>query len=112
MRTPILLTLLAVAFLIIFNPDMEEFQDFVEAHSERIVQAELGDSAVARALSGAAGGLASRYIDRITERDNYFVFSIYTVDLDGADADAEEWRFLGVAGQFFETERPASLEDD
>lgn len=104
--------LLALIALFIFNPEMEDFQVFVEAQSEQILQQELGDGALGRALSSAGSRLAGSYIERVTERNNYFVFSTYTIDLDGPEGEDEEWRFLGIATHFIELERPASLQDE
>lgn len=112
MRIAVILATIALVALFIFNPEMETFQQFVETHSERLLEREFGDSTLGRALSGVAGSLAGSYVDRITERDNYLVFSIYTIDLDGDRGDEEEWRFLGMAGQFLELEQPASLQED
>lgn len=111
MRTGIVAAVLAVIALAFFNPGMDDFRTFVKAQAEGMIQNEAGDTALGRALSGAGANLASQYVDRITERHNYFVFSTYTVDLDGDDADAEEWKFLGLAGQFVELDRPASMEN-
>ncbi|MEX1055135.1 MAG: DUF4359 domain-containing protein, partial [Rhodothermales bacterium] len=60
---------------------------------------------------GAGANLAGEYVDRITERKNYFVFSTYTIDLDGPDEEGDEWEFVGVADQFIETARPESMEE-
>lgn len=112
MRTPILLAIIALVVLFLFNPEMDDFKVFVEAQSERIMMERTGEGAIGRALSGLGASLAGSYVDRITERRNYGVFSLYTIDFDGADAREEEWRFLGIAGQFIELEQPASLEEE
>ncbi len=110
MRTAIVVVLIALIALYFLNPGMEDFRVFAGTQSERLLERELGDGVLGRALAGAGSALAARHIDRVTERRDYFFFSTYTIDLDGADDEGEEWRFLGVAGQFFETERPASLD--
>ena len=112
MRTPILLAIIALVVLFLFNPEMEDFQVFAEAQSERLMLEQAGESALGRALSGLGASLVGSNIDRFTERQSYGVFSLYTLDFDGDDEHEEEWRFLGIAGQFFELERPASLEEE
>lgn len=112
MKTGLVVTLLALLALYLFNPSMDDFKVFVEGQSERILQRELGDGMLGRALSGAGSRLAGSYIDRVTEREDYFIFSTYTIDLDGAEADKEEWRFLGIGGRFVELDRPAALPDN
>ncbi len=112
MRTGIVIVILAVIALAFFNPEMDDFRTFVRAQAEGMIQREAGDTALGRALSGAGGSLAGQYVDRITERRNYFVFSTYTIDLDGEESDVEEWKFLGLAGRFVELERPDSMEHE
>ena len=110
MRTLLLLIVLAV-LLAIFNPDMAEFKTFVRDRAELLLQRETGESALGRALSGAGASFVGEYVDRVTERTNYFVFSTYTIDLDGPDEEGEEWKFLGIATQFIELNRPDFVEE-
>lgn len=111
MRTGIVVVLLALIALYFYNPTMEDFKLFVQSQSEEILLSETGDTELGRILSDAGSRLAGRYIDRITERTEYFIFSTYTIDLDGADQDEEEWRFLGIGAHFAELQRPKSLRE-
>jgi hypothetical protein len=111
MRTGLVVTILALIALYFYNPTMADFRVFVQAQSEEILLHEAGESEIGRMLSEAGSQLAARYIDRITERRDYFFFSTYTVDLDGADRDEEEWRFLGIGAHFMEIKRPKSLRE-
>lgn len=106
MRTGVVVAMLAVIALAIFNPGMDDFRLFVTDRAEEMILQEAGDTALGRALSGAGGSLAGQYVDRITERHNYILFSTYTIDFDGRESEEERWRFLGLAGQFLELERP------
>lgn len=111
MRTAVAVMILALIALIYFNPGMEEFSLYVEAQSERLLLEETGDNALGRALSGIGSSLAGAYIDRITDRRNYIVFSVYTIDLDGPEEEGDEWRFVGIGGHFIETSSPESLKE-
>lgn len=91
--------------LVLTNPGLDAFSAFVEDRSARILQRETGNSPVGRAIAGAGAGLAASFVDRVSQRQNYFVFSIYTIDLDGTPNDAD-WRFLGVGRQFIELDAP------
>ncbi len=98
---------LAIGGLALTNAGMEAFPAFVEDRSARILQQGTGDSPVGRAIAGAGAGLAGSYVDRVTRRQNYLAFSIYTIDLDGAPDDADyDWRFLGIGRQFTELNAP------
>jgi hypothetical protein len=100
----VILTVVALAF---YNPTMDDFKIFVATQSERILDIEMGDSQLGRALSGFAARLAGQNIDRITDRRNYVVFSTYSINLGGTNG---EWRFVGIGGQFVETRRPGALQ--
>lgn len=110
MRTGIVSALLVVLALAWFNPDMADFRQFVRLESSDILLEETGDSEIGRALSGLGSQLAGSYVDRITTRRNYFLFSSYTVKLGGEESEEDEWRFIGFAAHFFETNRPEFLE--
>ncbi len=106
MRTGLVALTVIVIALAIFNPGMDQFRQFVRQRTELAIEEETGGSMLGRALSGAGASLAGDYVDRVTERENYYLFSTYTIDLDGAQGENQEWRFLGIAGQFFAVDRP------
>jgi hypothetical protein len=113
MKAALVVLVLALFALWFFNPDMDDFKVFVEARSGEILQRELGGGALGEALSGAGARLAGRYIDRITDHDDFLIFSTYTIDLDGDGTEGEEeWEFLGIGGQFVEMDRPASMREE
>ncbi|MEM6785830.1 MAG: hypothetical protein AAF624_19080 [Bacteroidota bacterium] len=104
MRTFFFLVVIA-ALLALSNPTMDDFSDFA------------GDTVAAEITrdgpgwAGALGGLAAgALVDRATERNDYLLASRYTLEL-GDDPD-EAWVFLGIATQFVELQRPASLRED
>lgn len=105
MRTGIVVLVLALIALALFNPDMEDFQLFVETHTEELIQDQVGEGPLSDVLSALGSGFAGEHVDEITTRRNYFIFSTYTIDLDETDRGGD-WRFLGMAGQFLELERP------
>lgn len=104
--------LLGLAALALFNPAPDAFDDYVEARAEEFLSDEIGDSRLGQMLSDLGAGVTRSLVRRVTDRDNYFFFSIYTIDLDGPDADEAEWRFLGLAGRFFELRRPEQREKE
>ncbi len=108
MRTLLLLLLVAV-LLAVFNPGREDFQAFVRDQAGEMIRGQVGGGGLGDALSGLGGSLAASNLNRVTRRDNYYVFSLYTIDLDGPAGEANEWRFLGIATQFIELHRPETL---
>ena len=75
--------------LVATNPGMDAFATFVGEQSERILRAETGDALLGRVIAGAGAGLASSYVDRVTTRQSYLLFSTYTLDLDGTPDDGD-----------------------
>lgn len=108
MRTLLLLALVAV-LLAVFNPRMEDFQAFAREQAADLAGAQVGEGRVGEALGGLLGGAVGRNISRVTRRDNNYLWSTYTVDLDGPTGTANEWKFLGIATQFIELRRPEAL---
>ena len=106
MRTGLVALTVVVIALAIFNPGMDQFRTFIRQRTEVAIQEETGGSMLGRALSGAGASLAGEYVDRVTERENYYLFSTYTIDLDGSAGEQNAWTFLGIAGQFVAVERP------
>lgn len=106
-----LLLIIAAIVLGVLNPSMDDFERFVADHSERLIQEEAGHSEMGDWAAGVGAGLVERYLNRVAERENYVLFSTYTIDLDGPEQDEEHWRFLGIADQFVELERPASFKE-
>ena len=109
MRTGIVVAALAVIALVWFNPDMDDFRLFIETRTEDLIRREAGETPVGGALSRLGSNLAGAYIGEVTDRNNYVVFSTYTIDLDGQESETGDWRFVGIGGRFIETERPESL---
>ncbi len=108
MRT-LLLLILVVALLAISNPDKDDFAEFAREESAELMAGQT-DGVLGGALGRLGGDLIGSQVGRFVSRDNYLVASVYTLDLDGPNANAQDWRFLGVAGQFVELSRPDALE--
>ncbi len=107
MRSLLILILIAV-LLAVFNPDESDFKAFVRDKSGEMVGEQVGGR-LGDVLGSLGGGMAADAVLRVTRRDNYYVFSTYTVDLDGPAATGNEWKFLGIATQFVELHRPDAL---
>jgi len=99
MRTLLVLVVVVVSALIVTNPGMADFEDFVRRHAADRIEQKLGGSGTLSELLGGAGGeLLASNVSRVTERDSYLVCSLYTMDLDRDGRS--NGRALGVAGQF------------
>ena len=106
------LLLIVLGTLALFNPDKDDFAGFIGERAQTIVSDNVRASS--GSLLGTGGGsvvaMLTRELARGSfERSNYFILSTYETDLNGAEHDGGEWKFLGVGGQFFELERPRML---
>jgi len=94
---------LAIAIaMAVLNPSMDDFRTHVEDTIGDRIAAETKSDALQRFGAGAIALLA----EQVTVRKNYFLFSTYTIDLDGPDHTGNDWQFLGVAGTFLQLREP------
>ena len=114
-RILILGLILVAGLLYVLNPGPEKFRLFLT--DELAAQAEqrardAGEDvggqlsgklagAIARRIGREAGDLASNAFDR----EDYYLASVYRVDVNGRRPGGE-WAFLGIANQFFPLESP------
>lgn len=109
----VILLVLAVAvggFLVRYNPGKEEFRDFVKERVEKRLSSELGTERVGRIVTAFGTDVAGAIAARAADRTDYMLFSLYRVDLGADGLTEDEWRFVGVAGSFFELSRPDILQ--
>ena len=98
MRKLLVFVVVVGGFLVVTNPGMGEFQDFVRDHAADRIEQELGSGTLSELLGGAGGELLASNVPRVTERQSYLVCSLYTMDLDRDGRS--NGRALGIAGQF------------
>ncbi|SHK62401.1 DUF4359 domain-containing protein [Rhodothermus profundi] len=106
MRIGLVLLLTVAGVLYLYNPNLQDFQEYVRTQASTHLQRELGNTALGQAFTRAGSDLAALLTRKATRRDNYYFWSIYTIDPDGDDGEQDYWRFLGIGGQFFLIERP------
>jgi len=112
MRALLILAVLA-GTLALFNPGEDDFRSFVTERASEAVSDHAraaGGGLFADVVGSVGGTLAGAVARRAVQRSDYFLFSLYTIDLDGPLRTGEEWRFLGVASQFIPLKQPDSLE--
>ncbi len=106
MKKSLLIGLLFLtAFLYVTNPDKEDFKEYIAARIEREIQKETspGDQTAeifkpfAEGLARLGAGLGATF----SRRDNYYLFSIYTLDLPDPEGGRQAaWKYLGIAKMF------------
>ncbi len=107
MRLLLLIALLIV--LAVTNPGQDDFVEYAEENVAEQIEAEMEEAPVGGLLGELGGFAAGQLVQRFAHRDNYLVASVYTLDFDGRASEEEDWRFLGIAGLFFEISRPDSF---
>ncbi len=112
MRIGLVLLLILAATLALFNPTQDDFRAFVQERMQDTISdhARAASGGLLGEIAGGIGGtLAGALAGRAAQRDNYVVASVYTIDLDGPNRDAQEWKFLGIAGQFIPLKKPEGV---
>lgn len=97
------------AVLFVLNPKPEKFERYVERRVEQRFNEEGANAnRLGRLLTDMGSSVVGSLAARVSDRKNFQLFSIYSVDI-GGDGDPDEaWKFLGVAGQFIEISSPDS----
>ena len=105
MKTTGIIMLILAAVLFATNPDKDDFKEYMAAKiKEEIVKETRDKGEVAGIFKPFAEGLAElggALGTTFTERDNYYLFSIYTFQLP-SNPDEKPVKFLGIAKQFIE----------
>ncbi len=99
--------ILIAGLLYVLNPGPEAFQEFLQAEAAARAREE-GDASgndVTDFLDDRLGRRAARVDVEDVERTDYYVASVYRVDLNGRFPGGE-WEYLGIAGWFTPIEQP------
>ena len=99
--------ILVAGLLYLLNPGPVAFQEFLQAEAAARAR-EAGDASgdgVTDFLDDRLGRRAGRVDVEDVERTDYYVASVYRVDLNGRFPGGE-WEYLGIAGWFTPIERP------
>lgn len=114
-RVLLLGLILAAVVLAAMNPGPEAFTEFLRERIAAEVAGRADEAAGGRLPSGVTDFLADRLgqaaaeaVDQEFMRDNYYVCSVYRVDLN-AWREGGEVEFLGIAGRFFPLRAPEEL---
>ena len=103
MRTVLIFLFVAVVSLIVYNPEMSDFQDYLADAAEK-EHLDKQTSIINQMFTQdtVEPGIAKPVSH--TERNNYFVFSTYKISISDEDQllPPEESRYVGVANMFFE----------
>jgi hypothetical protein len=108
--------MLVAVILTALNPGEEAFKEFLQ---EKLAAEAAGRAAEAtgNVTGGVADFLADRlgravgeYASQAFERDDYYVCSVYRIDVNGREPGGEI-EFLGIANKFFPLKMPEALRD-
>jgi hypothetical protein len=106
MRVGWILLLAIAGVLYLYNPGFRAFEAYLQSQISEQLHRELGSSPVGRAFAERSAALSLALTYKGIHLDNYYLWSIYTVDPDGPDGEQDYWRFLGIGGRFFMITQP------
>jgi hypothetical protein len=90
----VLIALLGLLFAL--NPDMDDFASYYQKRVAASTAKSTGGGTIGKALSSAAGGLASFSAKNLFERQNLFLASTYTL----SSRNTAQEQYLGIAKIF------------
>lgn len=103
------LVLIFAVFLILTNPNKTDFGIFVDTQLNQKLSQQMnaGDDSL-RGVRGLLSGMASKFVVDSTKRQNYYLFSTYTLDVSLINSFNPEipkmLKFVGIANRFFPVE--------
>lgn len=94
------LLIVSLGILFLSNPDMDDFRVFVKQESRRLIQEEVDAPGLGEILSGTGAELAESFVDNVTKRTDYYLFSTYEIDLTPRNPSDKSYTFLGIGDTF------------
>jgi len=82
------------------NPDIDDFRPFIKEEARKIIQDQVNAPGLGDVLSGAGAELAESFVDNVTKRKNYYLFSTYEIDLTPRNRSDKPYTFVGIGGNF------------
>lgn len=103
MRTFFIFLFVALVSLIVYNPEMEDFKAYTETlHAEKAKAAPERTSTLTRMMKQDTVLAGTPELSYATERNNFLIFSTYSITRNTSDNQIEQKRYFGIAGMFFE----------
>lgn len=85
----------------ITNPSEVDFKKYLKEEAKDVVQSKTGLSKPTTSLLvNKLEGLVPKEVDNFIQRENYFVFSIYTVDFSILGSAKYKVKYLGIFTKF------------
>ncbi len=100
-----ILLVITAGVLFLSNPDIHDFKQFIKEEARELLQEEVGASALGQTLTEGGAEIAASFVDKVTDQNNYFLFSTYEVELAPRFGAPKRWLFLGIGGQFINLDK-------
>ncbi len=103
MRTFLIFLFVAIVSLIVYNPEMEDFKTYTETLNAEKAKADPSrTSTITRMMKQDTVLAGVKEQSYATERNNFLIFSTYSITRNLSDSQVEQKRYFGIAGMFFE----------
>lgn len=103
MRTFFIFLFVAIVSLIVYNPEMEDFKAYTETlFAEKAKADPSRTSTITRMMKQDTVLAGVQEQSYATERNNFLIFSTYSITRNTSDNQLEQQRYFGIAGMFFE----------
>ena len=95
------ITAVIIAVLLISNPTKKDFKTYLKMNISKIIQKKINLSeSVSKYIVDKVGGIIPKEADYLIKQENYYIFSIYTIDFSIIGSSKYKLKFIGIFKKF------------
>lgn len=109
MRTFLIFIFVALVSLFVYNPELDDFTTFLDKNIQQTDDQREHTSITDRMFNADTTTADQEPVGYLTKRNNYLLFSTYTLTISDDFRDEELGKYLGIATMFFELGKSENL---
>lgn len=102
MRTFLIFIFVAFVSLFVYNPELDDFRTYLDKNIQQTNNKREHTSITDRMFNADTTTADQNPVGYTTKRNNYVLFSTYTISISDDFRDEELGKYLGIATMFFE----------
>ncbi|MFK7846656.1 MAG: hypothetical protein AB8G77_15250 [Rhodothermales bacterium] len=109
MRTFLIFIFVALVSLFVYNPELDDFTSFLDKNIQQANNQREQTSITDRMFNADTTTADQKPVGYSTKRNNYLLFSTYTLTISDDFREEELGKYLGVATMFFEIAKSENM---